>query len=1106
MGYRENLMVRYSGMALLAVVGIVHVSASHTSYGVARPGDHVGVQFCQPRERDFTYHFWCNGYNTKATAFYRHEGTRNKEGGLELAFLSGRYGMVIDTERLQISHLGALTTPHNASYERAANFRDKGLHALPSAPLKLELAYQGKRYHFARIDSPYLPNGSKDETLDSVRVMDSGRFVQRVDFHRLVLETEQGEVFPFPCHFEIVAEPRAIHFILGVRSREQITARIHVGEERSRPIAVKTLDSNRLGWRDLAALTLAFEEKAVCGTVTVSLAGRPLVIERDTRTGIVNVMIPQRDLSSQSKMYFPVEHLDEFRRFPVTVSNESTNEASLLLRFYSRWEKQKNHQGIAGFTPMLLDPHGEPTGTPLQVSKQWHGGPEHAILGTGTWYHNYTLLRLPPGTRTEFVYGVTYGAWGGIPGASHAQLTLAGWQDDHPLQEWSQVAIGSFGESICYAPGRSSSRATITDWRPLLCYNKIPGAYRRYNWTDNSGGGDFLTYYKNDIYVGFRGSRTRYLSPGPNLTDARFHHTTKDGAIRCEVRVRTSRSGGLNRSYHSFRYDVLKDTTFSRLALFQMGADFYLPFQDSTFAVGNAAGLTQTYDVIHGGQRYNLSGIPLKGEHPWVMMYGAEDRRKLNHLVTQSQADRLMIVRNWRARIQGQGCPVPFFGSYGAESYLDVATADIMLPPEVTRLSKGDSVECLLENVLVPVSYRDYYGHSAELRRLLRASNERWQTGLALAKANHVELDIHKGTTVSRYPPTIQAGEGEVAELDMSGGFGCVPIQFTGLSRHAPYTLYERIGAELRPVDQSVHGKDFYQCTRDDQGVYTRTYNIECSGSRTPRRFLFSPGDTPVPTPRIASRVFIEPAGGVFDEQVTVAMSGQAHDCTIHYTVDGTPVTEHSPAYRAPFLLKIGNVGNERTIRAALFGSGYRPSLENVSYLHRSLRPVPRPEPGPVPPTPQVRIDSLSPLRRTPVVRSKRGSRQDWQTGLNYRGQSFGGGVGVQGACELVYHILPAYRRFVAVVGLTSRNWVHPSQSSIVFKVYADDTFLAESPILTLMGPRHGTVDYRHWCFDLALPEGTKTLHLVTTDAGDGPEFDHGDWCAAGFITDSTAP
>ena len=114
---------------------------------------------------------------------------------------------------------------------------------------------------------------------------------------------------------------------------------------------------------------------------------------------------------------------------------------------------------------------------------------------------------------------MVYARYGGVFAASHAQLSLIGWGHN---QFWDQAAIGSFGESICFEPGRVQRRCFIDDMRPLMTLPQGKPA-KPWSWAENCGGGDFLMWQDaQGGYQPMRATRTDYRAYGPCLTDVSY--------------------------------------------------------------------------------------------------------------------------------------------------------------------------------------------------------------------------------------------------------------------------------------------------------------------------------------------------------------------------------------------------------------------------------------------------------------------------------------------------------------------------------------------------------------------------------------------------------
>jgi hypothetical protein len=168
----------------------------------------------------------------------------------------------------------------------------------------------------------------------------------------------------------------------------------------------------------------------------------------------------------------------------------------------------------------------------------------------------------------------------------------------------------------------------------------------------------------------------------------------------------------------------------------------------------------------------------------------------------------------------------------------------------------------------------------------------------------------------------------------------------------------------------------------------------------------------------------------------------------------------------------------------------------------RLSRPLPveyQPQdPGPVPPAPQVRIETLKP------VKQKAGWGGGIRLGKGYDGEiriqnrTYKGGMAIHGPGWAVFERKPEWKRVVAIVGIDESQRVQ-DQSSVVFKIVGvakngkKETELATSPHMMFGGTER-------WHFNVALPDDVAAVKFVVTDGGDGDKSDHGDWAECGFL------
>ncbi len=474
---------------------------------------------------------------------------------------------------------------------------------------------------------------------------------------------------------------------------------------------------------------------------------------------------------------------------------------------------------ITGCTPLLCDGAGNPTGIPVQISKNWHVQPAKGVLRhQGPWFHGCTFIHLPPQARREFVFTMTYARYGGVPAASHAQLSLIGWGHN---QFWDQAAIGSFGESICYEPGRVQRRCAIDDIRPLMTL-MAPDA-KPYSWAGNCGGGDFLAWIdEGGRYQGFRATRSDYRAYGPCLTDVTYVEETLGGEIASRVNVSIARSDDYLRAFHHLRYEVRQPVKWRRLAFYQLGADFYNDTPARHVAVGNTDGLREEWPPIQGRDVYDRCSVPLTGDAPWISIHG------VGHAAVNpggALASRGLIVRSWQAVLGGKPCPQPCASFYATEwgkgNFRTVI--ELSPPPNLEQLQRGDFVDADLELVVFPTDAAAYYGPNKAFQKALEADADTWRLVQREATGNALKITPLKGRVERRYPLSVTVDRKERVACNIAGGVGCVPVIISGLSDYRGYELW----VDGQPLNQAIHGRDFWQTDYDsNQKKWRLTYNL----------------------------------------------------------------------------------------------------------------------------------------------------------------------------------------------------------------------------------------------------------------------------------------
>lgn len=427
---------------------------------------------------------------------------------------------------------------------------------------------------------------------------------------------------------------------------------------------------------------------------------------------------------------------------------------------------------------------------------------------------------MPASSTNELELTLAYGHWGGLPAASHAQLSLIGWGGN---QLWEQSALGSWGESICYDPNQAQANASITDARPLMVTSM--GGKEQWGWTINAGGGDFFRLFDPaGKRVAHEAMRSAYHRQGPCLTEV-THAGRLCPGVEQSMTVSLARSDDLVRGVYRIRLDVNQPTEFSRFVVFQIGADTYSYTGERKFAVGDESGLIKEWETQWGGDVYRAKPAEWTGSIPWVSLHEAV---RLEAHPKGAWANRGLVLREWKARLGGKPAS-PWFAERGVKIHARTSsTFDILPPSDVKRLEPGDFIEATIEHIVMPQFAADYYGPNEALRAALAIHENSWQMIQREAAGNDRRVEIQTGTLTRLHPDIGIRASNDAAEFKLAGGIGQVPITFTDLSSNAGHRLI----VNGSPFDQSVHGSDFWQTDYDPHTQrWSRAYNVPASGS-----------------------------------------------------------------------------------------------------------------------------------------------------------------------------------------------------------------------------------------------------------------------------------
>lgn len=808
---------RIAFIALVLLIGLLPMSLN------AQPA--APQKVVPPKTEDYTYSWWAHGWRGKSP-----------EGRKVWNVQTNSYGFALDVEKVEILHLGPIEEAED--YLSAGSADNSAVFNLPKPEFSIVVESGTGTYRCARANPDAIPGnataaweGDKPDPKASstngfpLRLIDGGRFVQRVDLMHIEFEDDKGGKLPALGRLEIIAWPDCLSLVLDVTAEADLpNLKVVMNLQEGGNVVEEeiALDARKTGTGIRAVLVWApgatpMDSPLEVTAEEVRKKTKPLNVEY--QVGGAQHRIPMRSYGRP-----PAEKPDHIDRFNLTVANPTDKEQVVRLFF--------DFDGptvppITGLSPILVDANGKPSGVPVQISKNWHQREGMTFLYQGPWFHGYTMLRLAPGETWKGGLVIASAHWGGVAAASHAQLSLIGWGTN---QWWDQVAIGSWGESICYDPDVNLNRSMIDDVRPLMVWAMRKEPETKWAWTNNVGGGDFLVYHDDQGEKQFLTRvKSTYLRYCPNLTEVVYSGVSADGHIAASIEVSSPRCDDINRAFHKVRYDVLAPTKFSRLAFYQVGADGYNNHQFEKLARGNREGLLDEWSFEKGGKKYDRQGVACDGDGPWwFSLHEAIPAEFRGQPVLGAWANRGMVIRSWKARLGGKDIPQPYASFFGTQDGgVPSMNVELAPPPDLTELLPGDFVEADLELVILPMSAEEYYGPNENLRAALAASANTWKPVHREALGNALEVMATRGTVKRDYPLVIQVDGEQKAEFSVTGGVGYVPITFTHLDQHTGYDLMCDRGEGWKKIDQTVHGNDYWQTDFNPAtGLWERTLNV----------------------------------------------------------------------------------------------------------------------------------------------------------------------------------------------------------------------------------------------------------------------------------------
>lgn len=561
----------------------------------------------------------------------------------------------------------------------------------------------------------------------------------------------------------------------------------------------------------------------------------------------------------------------------IEIALENTSDIAKRVRLCFR---QIPNVNVVGFNSLLRNNNGDPSGFPLQVSKNWHTTTSQ--LYSGSWIREYTEIIVPPQSTINFDYTRTGAKWGETYSASSHQLSVVG--AGVPKGGWLEAALGSFGETITHSPDYLYGNSNICDYRPFMVTNEAyEGTSTECFWTGNVGGMDMWVYTDDNNQRIYQSEvKTRFQRYSPNLTETSISAYTSDHKLKLDYSFYLNRSDDYVRVYYKIKIKALEDAAFNRFDIFQMGGDIYNLHKAQTVYYGHVEGITgQLVPTNDGSNDYTTTAIALSGEHPWI--WAGDGKYTNGYGGLNIDTNNGMIIRDYQAAFGGMASNMPYFRERSSSQGFSSASGEnptsycLVSPPDITSFTAGDSVELVLETVILPKLNGDYYGDNTNFAAALANHGNSVTLFLREAQGNKITLNSSTNTVNNTYPYSVTT-ENNTALLNMTGGKSYVPLVFKGLTNITDPVLWKSQDNCWEVVDQSTTGKDFWQADYQlETGLFDLVYNVnqDMVGDGTANIGYYL-GETP-PTPSIVVQTLHNEEGWSLNPTVEVYLDDYAH-------------------------------------------------------------------------------------------------------------------------------------------------------------------------------------------------------------------------------------
>lgn len=510
----------------------------------------------------------------------------------------------------------------------------------------------------------------------------------------------------------------------------------------------------------------------------------------------------------------------DYDDFNITVENKSAEMVRTPVYLDLR-----GIRAITGLTPILCYEDGTPTGIPVQLSKNWH------YSKLGAYLRPFFILPSDPNSSTQYKLRVVYGFYGKLPAASHAQLSLVGYANN---TRWDQLAIGCFGETICFDMDTACVPNVVTDVRGLMLRDGKEG--RTWEWTDCGWGGDWMRVgigeNKEADRLYFNELKTSYFAHGPCLTDVQYDgYLGKGHEVEMHAQVMTSRTDDYARTFQNLSYTFKKEQPAERVTFYAVGGRTAV--HTKTYAYGDKNGIHIEAKVPpHVPKGHVLvKNHTIGGEGPWWI--GLPDSKVTRH-TDWGNGNRNLIIRGYEATFSGKVYKNPTISITVSH---DLGKGDkgvhihLTPPAGVTQIMPGDKIDMDLQFLTMPREVDDYYGPNEHLKNILRNHPNSWFPLFREVTDNNLAVTVNGGKVLKNYPLMIQTENQNRIEFTIKGGRGAVPLRIEGVDNPLGKNLFRIVNGKEELFAPSVHGNDYRQVDFDTHSQqYHIVYNLPLDG------------------------------------------------------------------------------------------------------------------------------------------------------------------------------------------------------------------------------------------------------------------------------------